>query len=160
MKLVFGREVYRVNDNDFKEIMKYAHFWNWLPDWGVVQEVYQAFPNSFSVLTPFAYAYLEELIRSTTSEYGLEVFDDSGKPEKRKVGLALINLAISENSSNPDYIALLEKVKVYFLPSKPEVKGDNRHNVVHGYMHPRFWDKESFERLLHDIAALSKYAKF
>jgi len=52
-------------DDDFKEIMDYAHFWNWLPDWGVVQEVYQTVPNSFSVLTPFAYSYLEELIRST-----------------------------------------------------------------------------------------------
>jgi len=146
--------------DDFKEIMGYAHFWNWLPDWSVVQEVYQSFPNSFSVLTPFAYAYLEELIRSTTSEYGNEVLDDLGDPKRRKVGIRLINLAISENSSNLDYIALLEKTKDYFLPSKPTDAGDNRNNVVHGYMHPRFWDKESFERLLHDIATLSKYSKF
>jgi hypothetical protein len=147
-------------DDDFNEIMDYAHFWNWLPDWGVVQEVYQTVPNSFSVLTPFAYAYLEELIRTTTSEYGIEILDDSGKPKKRKVGTGLINLAISENSNNLDYIELLEKVKTYFSSSRPIDGGDNRNNVVHGYMHPRFWDKESFERLLHDIAILSKHSKF
>lgn len=55
-----------IND-DFKEIINYAHFWNWAPDWGVVHEVYQKVPNSFYVLTLFAYSYLEELIRSTTS---------------------------------------------------------------------------------------------
>jgi hypothetical protein len=147
-------------NNDFDEIMDYVHFWNWGPDWGVVQEVYQSFPNSFSVLTPFAYAYLEELIRSTTSEYGIEVLDPSGKPKRRKVGIGLINLAISENSSNLDYIALLEKAKAYFLPSKHTDAGDNRNNVVHGFMHPKFWGKESFERLLHDIAALSKHSRF
>lgn len=147
-------------DDDFKEIMDYAHFWNWLPDWGVVQKVYQTVPDSFSVLTPFAYSYLEELIRSTTSEYGIEILDDSGKPKKRKVGIALINLAISENNSNLDYVTLLEKTKGYFSTSNPIDKGDNRNNVVHGYMHPRFWDKESFERLLYDIATLSKYSKF
>lgn len=147
-------------DDDFKEIMDYAHFWNWAPDWVVVQEVYQKVTNSFSVLTPFAYAYLEELIRTTTSEYGIEILDASNNPKKRKVGIGLINLAISENSSNLNYIALLKKVKSYFKDSRPVDGGDNRNNVVHGYMHPRFWEKESFERLLHDIAALSKYAKF
>lgn len=147
-------------DDDFKVIMDYAHFWNWLPDWGVIQKVYQTVPNSFSVLTPFAYSYLEELIRSTTSEYGIEILDDSGKPKRRKVGIALINLAISENNSNLDYVTLLEKTKGYFSTSNPIDKGDNRNNVVHGYMHPRFWDKESFERLLHDIATLSIYSKF
>ena len=83
-------------EDDFEEIMNHAHFWNWLPDWGVAQEVYQVFPNSYSVLTPFAYGYLEELIRSTTSEYGIEVFDEAGNPKRRKVGIGLINLAINE----------------------------------------------------------------
>ncbi|NLN49357.1 MAG: hypothetical protein GX154_09810 [Clostridiales bacterium] len=148
-----------IND-DFDEIMDYAHFWNWSPDWGVVQKVYQSFPDSYSVLTPFAYAYLEELIKSTTSEYGIEVLDALGKPRRRKVGIELINFAISENSSNQNYFALLEKAKLYFSPSKPEDLGDNRNNVVHGYMHPRFWDKDSFEKLIHFIATLSKYSKF
>lgn len=74
--------------------------------------------------------------------------------------MSLINLAISENVSNLDYVALLEKTKVYFSTSEPIERGDNRNNVVHGYMHPRFWDKETFERLLHDIAILSKYSRF
>ncbi len=56
----------------------------------------------------------------------------------RKVGIALINLAITENSSNLDYITYLEKIKGYFSKSTPIDKGDNRNNVVHGYMHPRF----------------------
>ena len=46
---------------DFNQIIDYAHFWNWAPDWGEVQRIYEKFPDSFSVLTPFAYSYLEEL---------------------------------------------------------------------------------------------------
>lgn len=145
---------------DFEEIINYAHYWNWLPDWSVVQKVYRAFPDSYSVLIPFAYIYLEELIRSTTSEYGIEILDDSGKPIRRKVGIGLINLAVDENRSNRDYVTLLEKAKSYFQPSKLTDAGDNRNSVNHGYMHPRFWHKESFEQLIHDIAMLSKYARF
>ena len=145
---------------DFEEIMNYAHFWNWLPDWGVIEEIYRAFPNSYSVLTPFAYAYLEELIRSTTSEYGIEILDESGKPKRRKVGIGLIDLAIDENISNQEFVVLLEKAKSYFAPSKSIDVGDNRNSVAHGYMHPRFWNKDSFEQLIHDIAILSKHARF
>ena len=47
---------------DFNQIIDYAHFWNWAPDWGEVQRIYEKFPDSFSVLTPFAYSYLEELV--------------------------------------------------------------------------------------------------
>lgn len=149
-----------IND-DFIEIMNNAHYWNWLPDWGVAQEVYQTFPNSYSVLSPFAYAYLEELIRSTTSEYGIEIFDESGKLKRRKVGIGLINLAIEENKTrNQELISMLEKMKSYYTPSQPTDKGDNRNSVAHGYMHPRFWNEVSFENLLHDIAMLSKHAGF
>lgn len=146
--------------DDFNEILDYAHFWNWAPDWLVVQEIYEKVPTSFSVLTPFAYAYLEEMIRTTTSEYGVELLDNKGAPKKRKVGIALINLAISENSSNNEYVALLENIKDYFEVSKPQHGGNNRNNVVHGYMHPRYWNEETFEQLVHDIAMLSKYSKF
>lgn len=125
----------------------------------MVQEVYQTVLNSFSVITPLAYSYLEEFIRSTTLEYGIEILDDSGNLKRCKVGICLISLAISENSNNLDYFALLEKTKAYFSSSSLRDKGDNRNKVVHGYMHPRFWDKESFERLIHDIASLSKYSK-
>jgi hypothetical protein len=155
-------EVLKININDdFAEIMNHAHFWNWLPDWGVVQEVYQAFPNSYSVLTPFAYAYLEELIRSTTSEYGVEVLDESGNTKRRKVGIGLLNLAIEENkNNNPELVSLLQKLKSYYILSQPTDRGDNRNSVAHGYMHPRFWNKSSFENLIRDIALISKHARF
>lgn len=120
-----------IND-DLIEIMNHAHFWNWLPDWGVVQKAYQAFPDSFSVLTPFAYAYLEELIRSTTSEYGIVTHDESGKPKRRKVGIGLLNLAIEENKShNSELVSVLEKMKSYYIPSKLTDSGDNRNSVAH-----------------------------
>lgn len=146
--------------DDFTEILHYAHYWNWLPDWDIVEKVYQAFPDSYSVLTPFAYAYLEEMIRSTTSEYGIDKLDDSGKKTKRKVGIGLIDLAIKENRKNPDYITLLENIKRYFIYSEPTDDGDNRNSVAHGYMHSGFWKKESFEKLICDIAILSKYSRF
>ena len=119
------------------------------------------FPDSYSVLTPFAYAYLEELIRSTTSEYGIVALDEVGNIKKRrKVGVDLLNLAIKENKNNPELVSLLQKMKSYYIPSQLTDRGDNRHSVVHGYMHPRFWDKSSFEKLVHDIALISKHARF
>lgn len=147
--------------DDFDEIMSYAHFWNWLPDWSLVKEVYLTYPNSYSILSPFVYAYLEELIRSTTSEYGIEILDEDGKPRKRRVGIELIKLAIEENKSeNPELVTMLKKIEAYYLKSHATDRGDNRHSVAHGYMHPRFWEKESFESLVHDIALISKHAGF
>ena len=96
--------------NDFQEILYYAHYWNWAPDWLVVKNIYEKIPESYSVLTPFAYAYLEELIRSTTSEYGRELLDENGNPKRRKVGLGLIKLAKEENNKNLEYI---EKLACY-----------------------------------------------
>jgi len=148
-------------DDDFAEIIEYAHFWNWVPDWEVVKEVYQAFPASYSILMPFAYAYLEEVIRSTTSEYGRELLNESGGVKKRKVGLALLTLAIDENKDkNSELTRLIENIKSYYYFSQRIDKGDNRHSVAHGYMHSRFWDKTAFENLIHDIAKLSQYAMF
>ena len=97
--------------DDFDIIWDHSHYWNWSPDWLVVKEVYEKVPNSYSVLMPFAYSYFEEMIRTTTSEYGLPLFDRHGKPVKFKVGMALIKMAIEENQANPDYVALLEKAK-------------------------------------------------
>lgn len=72
-------------ESDFQEIMEYAHFWNRLLDWQIAKKIYTEFPDSYSVLTPFAYAYLEEVIRSITSEYGREIIDESGKGKWRSV---------------------------------------------------------------------------
>ena len=99
---------------DFNQIIDYAHFWNWAPDWGEVQRIYEKFPDSFSVLTPFAYSYLEELIRTTTSDYGLPLFDRNGQPVKVNVGMKLISLAIAENQNNQEYVKVLEETKKYF----------------------------------------------
>ena len=148
-----------IND-DFKEILDYAHMWNWAPDISLMQEIYNKFDNSYSILTPFAYCYLEELIRSTTSEYGRELVDKDGKPKMRKLGIGLIKLAQDENKSNTEYIKLLDEIKEYYKQSTPLDSGNNRNSVDHGYMHPRFWTQESFEKLIHDIARLSKYSKF
>ena len=148
-----------IND-DFKEILDYAHMWNWAPDISLMQEIYNKFDNSYSILTPFAYWYLEELIRSTTSEYGRELVDKDGKPKMRKLGIGLIKLAQDENKSNTEYIKLLDEIKEYYKQSTPLDSGNNRNSVDHGYMHPRFWTQESFEKLIHDIARLSKYSKF
>lgn len=145
---------------DFEEILCYAHCWNWVPDWLVVKVVYEKIPESYSVLTPFAYAYLEELIRSTTSEYGRELLDKKGNPKRRKVGLCLIQLAKKENHKNLEYIERLNEIKKYFESSTGLDSGDNRNSVDHGYMHPRFWTQESFENLIHDIAQISKYSRF
>lgn len=149
-------------DEAFEEIMQYAHWINWVPDLQVTKEIYQAFPNSYSVLSPFAYSYLEELIRSTTSEYGRQAFDKNwNEIKKRKVGMGLLNLAIKENQEkNPQYVNLLIGIKSYYYESKVTDKGDNRHSVAHGYMHPRYWTKESFERLIFDIAELAKHSDF
>ena len=134
---------------DFDEICEYAHMWNWAPDWHLVKQIYSAFPDSYSILTPFAYTYLEELIRSTTSEYGIPLLDREGKKNNIKVGLKLVNLAIKENSENQEYVELLEKAKKYFKYDYDDSHEENgRNKVLHGHLHPRFWSKEDFEKLI------------
>lgn len=147
--------------DDFETILDYAHFWNWAPDWNVVKDIYSRIPESYSVLTPFAFTYLEEMIRSTTSEYGMPFFDREGKPNNFKRGKKLINLAIAENADKKEYIVLLDKIKKYFMYVSDDLHNENgRNNVLHGHLHPRFWSKESFEQIIHDIAELSPFAGF
>ncbi len=156
-------------DKDFKEILNYAHYWNWAPDWVVVQNIYYSFPNSYSILTPFAFAYFEQLIRSTTHEYSYGPYDKNGNSQEYSVGLKLIKLAINEakeqnpnfiNKDNSEYIKLLEQAKEYFKKSDFMYNGENRNNVIHGYVPPKCWSKESFENLIYFIAKISKYAGF
>ena len=147
-------------EKDFNEILDYAHFWNWAPDWQVVKEIYQIKPESYSVLTPFAYTYLEEMIRSTTSEYGIPPFNEKGEPNIIAVGLKLINLAIDENVKNTEYTILLEKTKSYYKYINNTSDENGRNQVLHGHTHPRFWPKEDFENLIHHIAELSKHSRF
>ena len=81
--------------DDFDLILDYAHMWNWAPDWDLAKRIYRSIPESYSILTPFAYSYLEELIRTTTSDYELPLFDRDKQPVKVRVGMALIALAIA-----------------------------------------------------------------
>lgn len=120
-----------------------------------------AFPDSYSILTPFAYTYLEELIRSTTSEYGVPLLNREGKKNNIKVGIKLVNLAIRENNENEPYVKLLEKAKKYFRYNYDDPHDENgRNTVLHGHLHPRFWDKDEFEKLIHFIAEMSPYPGF
>lgn len=145
---------------DFDKIMEYAHFWNWAPDWHIAKEIYLKFPDSYSVLTPFAYTYLEEMIRTTTSDYGIPPFNQDGQPNKVRVGMSLIALAIDENKDNIEYINALECMKKHFTYQEVSNEQNGRNRVMHGHIHPRFWSKEVFESLIHEIASLSKYSMF
>lgn len=146
--------------DDFDKIMEYAHFWNWAPDWNVAKEVYRKVPDSYSILTPFAYAYLEEMIRTTTSDYGIPPFDREGQPNKVRVGMSLIALAIEENKDSTEYIKALEIIKKHFKYIDISSDQNGRNRVMHGHIHPRFWSQEAFESLIHEIAELSKFSKF
>ena len=129
---------------DFNQIIDYAHFWNWAPDWGEVQRIYEKFPDSFSVLTPFAYSYLEELIRTTTSDYGLPLFDRNGQPVKVNVGMKLISLAIAENQNNQEYVKVLEETKKYFKYVKVNKDENGSQSEKHGFVHCRCLGKYYF----------------
>lgn len=75
--------------------------------------------------------------------------------------MKLINLAIQENEDkDKELLKLLEEYKKYYRKIKITDIGDNRNSVIHGIIHPDSWSKESFENLIHDIARISKYARF
>lgn len=147
-------------NEDFETIIKYSHFWNWAPDLQLLKKIYLKFDNSFSILTPFLYSYLEELVRTLTSDYGRYLADENGNSMKHLVGYKLIELAIIENIENTRLISILEQTKKYFNSSSAYDEGNNRNSVQHGYMHSRYWSKESFEELIHNIAILSEFSRF
>lgn len=139
----------------FNTILEHSHFWNWSPDINLMITIYEQFPNSYSILTPFMYSLLEEIIRSTTSEYGRQL-----DGERKRVGMKLIDLAINENQDNEEYLKCLNEIKKYFESSSMFDEGDNRNSTVHGYIHPRFWSQESFEKLVIDVSKISKFSRF
>ena len=100
------------------------------------------------------------MIRTTTSEYSMPLFDRNQKPVKVKVGMALICLAIEENKDNVEYVELLEKAKRHFTYTEISNDENGRNRVMHGRAHPRFWTQEAFEQLIHDIAEMSKFSQF
>ena len=149
-------------NEDVQTILEYAHFWNWAPDWVVVRDVYTVFPESYSVLTPFAYSYLEELIRSRITDYGMfNPTDSNGNIRGRSTGQTLFRLARKQNKDDVAFLDLINELYAKYFGSSGEFdRGDNRNSTMHGYMHPRYWAKESFEDLIHDIARLSPFAGF
>ena len=142
-------------EDAFNTIYNHSYFWNWCPDIDLTKKIYEQFPNSYSILTPFIYSLLEEIIRSTTSEYGRQL-----DGERKSVGMKLIKLAINENQNNQEYLKCLNEIKEYFKNSSMFDDGDNRNSTVHGYMHPRFWSQESFEKIIIDTSKISKFSGF
>ena len=94
-------------DEYVKKISSSTHL-NWISDIELAMEIYKAYPGSYSVLFPFMYSYLEECIRSLTTEFGKNLLLDK---KRYTVGTELINLAIEENSENKELVDLLEEYK-------------------------------------------------
>lgn len=139
----------------FNTILGYAQYWRWAPDIQVVKEIYTERNDAYSVLAPFMYSYLEELIRSMTPEYGHTFEEREGK-----VGWNLIDLAIKE-ANNGDAINLLKAIQnEHFSKFDLLEGGKNRNNVDHGVVHPSAWIESDFQKLIKDIAKLSPYNKF
>lgn len=146
--------------DDLYDIKDTAHFWNWAPDLHVVIEIYESRDDAYSILLPFMFTYLEELIRSTTSEYGM--LDPRNSTNRRKkVGKQLIRLAIKENFSNLNLVKVLEKIAdKHYGGFNPFEYGENRNNVGHGVVHPKAWSEENFQSVVRDVAELAPYAGF
>lgn len=147
-------------EKNFNKILEHTHLFNWFPDWKVLIEVYKSFDNSYSVLLPFCYTYLEELIRTMTTEYEIDIINYKGEKQSIKTGISLINLAIHENKDNIELVKKLKESKQFFDFSVKNLGGNNRNNVMHGHIHPRLWKNENFENLISFIASISEFARF
>lgn len=145
----------------FDIIRDKSHFRFWAPDWILAKEIYESFPNSHSILTPFAYSYLEVVIRSMTTDYPKKLPNEDGELSARHLtGCKVIDLAVEENPEKTDLLSLLQISRKYFEKSKFIDIGDNRHSVAHGYLPPWYWKAETFEDLILHIAELSPFANF
>lgn len=143
-------------EDDFKAIEQYAHCQNWLSDWMLVHELYLKNSDTYSVFTPFAYSYLEEAISATTTKYGLHDYSKF----RNEYGKKILEVAILENADNAELTEILEKMRPYFNKSSAMDVGNNRNSVMHGFVPPLYWTRESFETLIHDIARISKYSRY
>ena len=152
----------------FNEIQQYAHFRNWAPDIGVLISVYQKEPLSFSILIPFLFSYLEEVIRSMTSGYTFDTRLNENDEIFYKTGKALIETAKEEcaNKSNiteqeKQYVCnKLQEIKERYYQKSTLTNYNNRNSIMHGPLPPRFWTEDLFVQLIKDIASLSKYSGF
>lgn len=139
-------------------ILLVAHYWDWTPDLIVVAEIYESRDDAHSVLLPFMFTYLEQSIRTLTSQYTML---ESNKPNKKKVGVGLIKLAIEENKDNSELVTILNSILIkHYQKFSLFEHGENRNNVEHGVVHPRFWSEEDFQSVVSDIDDLSPYIRF
>jgi len=120
---------------------------DWQYDLEQAFKIYDKFPDSYSVLIPFFFSYMEELIRSLTPNYHMQIYED----DKEEVGMPLVEKAIEKNSDNNKLIQLLKEIKKYYEKSSIFNKTYNRNGIVHGYVHPDNWTKETFKQLIKDI---------
>lgn len=65
-----------------------------------------------------------------------------------------------ENKDNTEYIIDLERIKKHFKYMGVSSDQNGRIRVIHGRIHTRFWSKEAFELLIHEIVELSKHSRF
>lgn len=148
--------------NKLNNILLHAHYWDWTPDLIVVAEIYESRDDAYSVLLPFMFTYLEQSIRTLTSEYTMLVPNKPNKKTKKKaVGVGLINLAIEENKDNSELVTILNSILIkHYQKFSLFEHGENRNNVEHGVVHPRFWSEEDFQSVVSDIDDLSPYIRF
>jgi hypothetical protein len=116
-------------------------------------------PDSFQVLIPFAYSYLEDIVRSMTStEYGVENKDGKFRVKCSKTIFDVIDQAIKENEKNENLVLALENIRKRFSHLKSINlfdNGGNRNSVAHGFLPPYYYSEDEFERLIKDIASIS-----
>lgn len=104
------------------------------------------------------FTYLEESIRTLTSEYGMLEPNESNT---KNVGQKLIKLAIEENEDNTELVNILNSIlNNHYQKFSLFEHGANRNNVEHGVVHSRLWSEEDFQSLVSNINDLGTYVRF
>ncbi|AHN70236.1 hypothetical protein [Lactiplantibacillus plantarum] len=141
----------------FSEIEYAAHTQNWLNDIRMARDLFTHDSDVYVILFPFMYTVLEDVIRSSTDNYGQLKSGENN--DDKKVGNGLIKFAI-ENSVDDEQRHLLEEIKKkYYGKFDLDLSGGNRNNVLHGVVPPYYWTKEDFQDLMKNIAAISRYMR-
>ena len=53
---------------DIDQIIDYAHFWNWAPDWNVVKEIYQKYQSFPTAMQGLGYKEVVEYLEGKISK--------------------------------------------------------------------------------------------
>ena len=143
--------------HDFDILLADTHVGNWSKSLRIAKSVYKNIEDAQYILMPFMYTYLEESVRSMTTEYG--ALNGSEKSSKR-IGGGLVDLAISESDDSEQQKLLRSIKQQYFRRFDGLMGGGNRNNVDHGVVPANDWSNEEFQKLVHDVAALTPYTDF